>query len=66
MTIYNTERPHSAPGLRTPVGAHQDPDIHAAEGSTGKLGSAADLSGKMRTTSEPLTKLRAAAGQARS
>ncbi|NVK12694.1 MAG: transposase [Rhodobacteraceae bacterium] len=26
----NTERPHSAPGGRTPVEAHQGPDLRAA------------------------------------
>ncbi len=30
MTFYNTERPHSALGGRTPVEAHQGPDLQAA------------------------------------
>lgn len=30
MTFYNTERPHSALGGRTPVEAHQGPELHAA------------------------------------
>ncbi|BAQ68836.1 transposase [Rhodovulum sulfidophilum] len=30
MTFYNTERPHSALGGRTPVEAHQRPDLQAA------------------------------------
>ncbi len=30
MTFYNTERPHSALGGRTPVEAHQGPGLKAA------------------------------------
>ena len=30
MTFYNTERPHSALGGRTPIEAHQGPDLKAA------------------------------------
>ena len=46
MTFYNTERPHSALGGRTPIEAHQDPGPKAAAWSPGKLSSAANLFGK--------------------
>ena len=41
IDVHNTERPHSA--LGGPIEAHQGPGLKAAR-STGKLGSAANLS----------------------
>ena len=48
INFYNTERPPSALGGRTPTEAHQGQDLKAAALSKGKLGCAENQSGKRR------------------